>query len=276
MKFPKLRSTQWLGLAAILVFGGRLIFMLLEGPRDPDVLPSGVRISDLPTPSDAISDPFAPPAKPLEVGSQEARDMLYCSGVISAESKAKPDAPMEESLPRFTAALALANAGRAKLEAEGAVKGFGAISVDTAWGDKAGADYKDGKLAIPLPACMKIADALPPPPPDPNAPPPVDHTAQGSQAARDDLYCAGVISTEFDARKDQHPDEMSKQIAAMRALDEAGLAKLRSEGVANKDNGATFSLAHVDKAKVDHQAGKPRIAFDACMARAATVPPAPN
>jgi hypothetical protein len=276
MKFPKLRSTQWLGLGVIIVFGGRMVLMLLEGPRDPDVLPSGVRLSDLPSPSDIVSDPFVPPAEPLKAGSQEARDMLYCSGVISAESKAKPDAPMEESLPRLTAALALANAGRAKLEAEGAVQGFGAISVDMAWGEKAASDYADGKLAVSLSDCMKKAGALPPPPPDPSAPPPVDYTAQGSQAARDDLYCAGVISAEFDVRKDQHPDEMSKQIEAMRALDEAGLAKLRTEGVATQDNGATFSLAHDDKAKADRQAGKVRIPFETCMARATTVPPAPN
>ena len=272
MKFPKLRRTQWLGLAVIIVFGGRLAFMLTE-KKDPDLLPSGIRISDLPKPPEMPMPDLNPvPAEPLKVGSQEARDILYCSGVISAESKAKPDAPMEESLPRLTAALALANAGRRKLEAEGAVQGFGAIAVDTAWGEKAAADYTAGKLAIPLSDCMKTAAALPPPPPDPNAPKPEDLTLKGSQAARDDLYCAGVISAEFD-HKDQHPDEMSKQIAAMRALDEAGLAKLRAESVATEMSGAGFSLAFTAKANADYETAKLRIPFAECMKRSTTVPP---
>ena len=169
MKFPKLSRTQWLGLVVIIVFGGRMVMMLTE-KKDPDVLPSGVRLSDLPSPSASMPDLNAVPAEPLKVGSQEAKDMLYCSGVISTENKANPKAPMEEALPRLTAALALANAGRAKLESEGAVQGFGAISVDTAWGAKAAADYAEDKLAIPLATCMKMADALAPPP-DANAPP---------------------------------------------------------------------------------------------------------
>jgi hypothetical protein len=273
MKFPKLSRTQWLGLAVVIVFGGRLALMLTE-KKDPDVLPSGVRISDLPSPGDIkLPDVLAAPEKPLEVGSQEARDMLYCSGVISAENKAKPDAPMDVAIPRLTAALALANAGRTRLEAEGAAQGFGAISVDTAWGERAAEDYKAGKLAISLADCMKKAQALPPPPPDPNAPKPEDLTLKGSQAARDDLYCAGVISAEFDHRQDQHPDEMSKQIAAMRALDEAGLAKLRAEKVATVEDGAGYSLAFTAKANADYEAGKLRIPFAECMKRSTTVPP---
>lgn len=271
MKFPKLKRTQWLGLAVVIVFGGRLALMLTE-KKDPDVLPSGIRISDLPKPPEMPMPDLNPiPDKPLEVGSQDARDMLYCSGVISAENKAKPNG--DDAIKRFTAALALANAGRRQLETEGAVQGFGAIAVDSAWGDKAAADYEAGKLAISLKDCIKKADALPPTPPDPNAPKPEDLTLKGSQAAKDDLYCAGVISAEFD-HKDQHPDEMSKQIAAMRALDEAGLAKLRAESVATDQSGAGFSLAFTAKANADYEAGKLRIPFPDCMKRAATVPPA--
>lgn len=271
MKFPKLRRMQWLGLAVILVFGARMALLLTE-KKDPDVLPSGVRLSDLPSPTVSIPDPNPVPAEPLKVGSQEAKDMLYCSGVISADTKAKPSDGLD-ALPRLTAALALANAGRRKLEAEGAVQGFGAIAVDTAWGEKARADYVDGKLAIGVSDCMKKADALPPPPPDPNAPKPEDLTLKGSQAARDDLYCAGVISAEFDHNKTQPPDEMSKQIAAMRALDEAGLAKLRAEKVATVEDGAGYSLAFTAKANADYEAGKLRIAFADCMTRSTTVPP---
>src|SRR5690348_15603762 len=89
MHFPILRNrsgsmkisrTQWLGLAVVIVFGGRMIMMLME-KKDPDVLPSGVRLSDLPKlPEMPMPDLNPVPAEPLRVGSQEAKDLLYCSG----------------------------------------------------------------------------------------------------------------------------------------------------------------------------------------------------
>ena len=76
MKFPKLRRTQWLGLAVIIVFGGRLAFMLTE-KKDPDLLPSGIRISDLPKPPEMPMPDLNPvPAEPLKVGSQTWRSTL--------------------------------------------------------------------------------------------------------------------------------------------------------------------------------------------------------
>jgi hypothetical protein len=277
MKFPRLRSTQWLGLAAVIVFGGRLAFILIEGPKDLDILPSGVRLSDLPTVSvpETSFDPI--PVDPLAVGSQDAKDDLYCAGVVFAGQLESTSSLSSDGARALTAYVRLAEVGRAKLEADQSTGQSGAYAASTAWAEKARADSKAGALAISLDACLKRAEALPPPPPDPNAPAPVDNTLLGSAAARDDLYCAGVISAQFDHNKQQPPEEMSKQIAALRALDEAGLARLRAENVATIDSGATFSMPHVDKANADYNAGKLRITFAACMARAAALAPAsPN
>jgi hypothetical protein len=270
MKF-KLTSTQWIGLTVVVLFGTRLIFMLLEGPRDPDMLPSGVRLSDLPRVPEMQIDPFAP-ADPLAVGSQEAKDDLYCAGVVYLERVESADIATSDAGKNLNLYLRLGDAGRGKLIAENPGSGTGAYATASAWSQKARADKATG-YAIPLDKCLARAEALPPLPAAPALPEP-DYTAQGSQPAKDDLYCAGVISAEFDARDDQHPDEMSKQIAAMRTLDEAGLAKLRAEGVATENNGATYSLAFVAKAEADYAAKTLRIPFATCMERAAALKPA--
>lgn len=181
----KLRPTQVVGLVAIVVFGGILVTTLLKGKRDPDLLPSGVRLSDLP--SLPAPDPQFPPLD------------------LSA-----PQPP--------------------------AVSANGASTNAFSY---------------------------------PGAP---DYLNLGSQDAKDDMYCAGVISAEFDARPDQHPDEMSKQIAAQTSLDDAGTEKLIAEGAATRETGAGFTLAYSAKAHADHAANALRIPFDACMARAAALP----
>lgn len=187
----KLKPAQIVGLIAIVVFGGILVSTLLKGPRDPDLLPSGVRLSDLP--SSSVPDIQMPPLK---------------------LSPPAPVPPLDRSSP--------------------APAGSGTF------------DY-------------------------PGQP---DYLNVGSQAAKDDIYCSGVVSPEFDANPKQPPDDMSKQIEAMRALDQAGLRKLIGEGVATEQNGAGFTLAYAAKAKTDYAAKTLRIPFAACMTRAATVPPA--
>lgn len=193
----KLTSTQVVGLGAIVIFGGILVGTLMKGPRDPDMLPSGVRLSDLP---------------PLP------------------EMKVEIPAPDPSGL------------GTA-LTPPASAPGSGA----------AAASSPDATLSYP------------------GQP---DYLNVGSQAAKDDLYCAGVISAEFDALPEQHPEEMSKQIAAQIALDYAGAAKLIADGVATQDNSAGFTLAYGAKARADRAAGALRIPFATCMARAAALPKA--
>jgi hypothetical protein len=100
----------------------------------------------------------------------------------------------------------------------------------------------------------------------------IDHHALGSQAAKDDLYCGGVLSAEFDAIKaTAHPDQMSMLLRDSQALDGAGVAKLKAEGHATDSTWAGFSLAWGDKALKDYQAGTLRLSVADCTARAAAL-----
>lgn len=99
----------------------------------------------------------------------------------------------------------------------------------------------------------------------------IDYYNLGSQAAKDDLYCAGVLRAEFDAIKaDAHPDKMSILLRDGLALDEAGIAKLKAEK-AIAESGAGASLAWADKAANDHVAGALRIPVATCTQRAAAL-----
>ena len=95
-----------------------------------------------------------------------------------------------------------------------------------------------------------------------------DYDNLGSQAAKDDLYCAGVLRAEFEAIKaDAHPDRISILLRDGQALDAAGIARLKSEK-AIEDAGAGASVAWGDKAAKDHAANALRIPVAACTQRA--------
>ena len=96
----------------------------------------------------------------------------------------------------------------------------------------------------------------------------VDYDNLGSQAAKDDLYCAGVLRAEFEAIKaDAHPDRISILLRDGQALDAAGIARLKSEK-AIEDAGAGASVAWGGKAAKDHAANALRIPVAACTQRA--------
>lgn len=104
--------------------------------------------------------------------------------------------------------------------------------------------------------------------------PEVDYTVLGSQDARDDLYCGGVVSAEFDAKiKTDHPDKVAPLIEMQKNLQSAGIKKLRAEGVSKDGDWAYFTNGHDEKAKADYAAGALRIPVAACIARAAPLPP---
>jgi hypothetical protein len=157
----KLRPTQIAGLGAIVVFGGILIVTLMRGPRDPDLLPSGVRISDLPNISAPAIDTTPLPADPMAIGSQEAKDDLYCSGVVFAKQTEATGTPPEQAERERNAYAALAEGGRAKLIAEAIVKEDGAIAAGNAWAAKAREDFRAGSPRLSFEACMARAAALP-------------------------------------------------------------------------------------------------------------------
>ena len=99
-----------------------------------------------------------------------------------------------------------------------------------------------------------------------------DYLNVGSQAAKDDMYCAGVLAAEFAVRiKDSNPDLASLLLRDHEALDKAGLARLVAEGVTAEQASAGFSLAYADKAEKDHTANTLRIPVADCSARAAAL-----
>lgn len=94
----------------------------------------------------------------------------------------------------------------------------------------------------------------------------------GSQAAKDDMYCSGVLSAEFHVRiNDSHPDKASLLLRDHQALDRAGLDKLIAEGVTTEQASAGFSLAYDDKGEKDYAANALRIPVADCSARAAAL-----
>ncbi len=100
----------------------------------------------------------------------------------------------------------------------------------------------------------------------------IDHYNLGSQPAKDDLYCAGVLGAEFDAIvSTAHPDASSLLLRDMQALEAAGVAKLKAEGQADDRTSAGFMLAWADKAKKDRGADALRLSVADCTARAATL-----
>ena len=99
-----------------------------------------------------------------------------------------------------------------------------------------------------------------------------DYFNLGSQAAKDDMYCSGVLSAEFSVRiNDSHPDKASLLLRDHQALDRAGIDKLIAEGVTTEQASAGFSLAYGDKAGKDYAANTLRIPVADCSARAAAL-----
>ena len=161
----KLRPAQVVGLVALVVFGGYLAIRLLQDARDPDLLPSGVRLSDLPAPSGPA--PQRPPMElststsvdTLTVGSDTAKDDLYCSGVIFAVHRSNPEDELsEEAQARRNAVIALAEAGVTRLKIDGAATDATAASFADAHSEKAAEDFAAGKTRISFEECMARAE----------------------------------------------------------------------------------------------------------------------
>ena len=130
-------------------------------------------------------------------------------------------------------------------------------------------DLSSTNITVTAPTTVLGTDVSTPPP----ATPEKDYTVLGSQDARDDLYCGGVVGAEFDAKiKTDHPDKVAPLIELQKNLQSAGIKKLRAEGVSKGEDWAFFTLAFVDKAEADYAAGTLRIPVAACVTRAAPLP----
>jgi hypothetical protein len=106
------------------------------------------------------------------------------------------------------------------------------------------------------------------------AEPEIDYTALGSQEAKDDLYCSGVLGAEFSVKiKTDHPDKVAPLLDMQKKLDSAGIAKLRAEGVSKGEDWAYYTLAFGKKAEGDYAASALRIPVATCVERASKLPP---
>jgi hypothetical protein len=157
---PKLRPLQWVGLAAIIVFGGILIWTLMPKPA-PAIAVIAAAPAAQPPAAPEPAQP-APPAEPLAVGSQDAKDDLYCSGLIFAVHSANAHDTLSPAADKRRAdVVKLAEAGVNKLKAEGVATDATSGAIADAHSAKASEDLDRSNLRIPYETCVARADAIP-------------------------------------------------------------------------------------------------------------------
>jgi hypothetical protein len=122
-----------------------------------------------------------------------------------------------------------------------------------------------------------IAEAPPAEAPTVPPPPPADPLAVGSQDAKDDLYCAGVIfaaNPSPDSALNPTDEAVLRKAQALGImLAESGINKLVIEKAAHATHSALISDAYAAAAAKDFDANTPRISLDDCNARAKALPP---
>lgn len=135
--------------------------------RDP-VPPPGAAVAATAqaTPDSPLPPGIPPlPADLLAVGSQEARDDLYCSALIYAENPDLSDAlaPVDEALLRKAQTLGfiIGEAGINKLVEAGAVHATHARAVSDAYAAQVEKDMRAKTVRISLDDCNKRARAVP-------------------------------------------------------------------------------------------------------------------
>ena len=132
------------------------------------------------------------------------------------------------------------------------------------------------------PPADKAASAEAPPAAPPAAPieqpppPPADPLAVGSQDAKDDLYCAGLIFAENpspDGALNPTDEAVLRKAQALGIiLAESGINKIVEQKAAHATYGALIADAYTDQAAKDLAAKKPRIKLEQCYERAKAVP----
>ncbi len=101
----------------------------------------------------------------------------------------------------------------------------------------------------------------------------VDYFSPGSQAAKDDLYCAGILRAHFNpALKADGVTAASEILELSRSLAGSGITRLRSEGLATDLDWVYFDTAHGDRAEADYAASTQRISTADCTARGRALP----
>ncbi|MBI1362339.1 MAG: hypothetical protein GC155_18850 [Alphaproteobacteria bacterium] len=127
--------------------------------------------------------------------------------------------------------------------------------------------------ASPASAGTQVAQASPQPKPPSALPPPLAHPlAVGSQEAKDDLYCSGVIFAKYGPSDEplsptQEAVRMKNENLGMIIANE-GADKLLDEHAVHVTQLGALSDAYADKTAADIKAGKPRLSLETCMAKA--------
>jgi hypothetical protein len=138
-----------------------------------------------------------------------------------------------------------------------------------------------GVSACGVDKTTQAAEAAPPAKPEASVPvtpppPPADPLAVGSQDAKDDLYCAGIIyaanPSPPSALNPTDEAVLRKAQALGIILGESGINKLVIQKAAHATHGALIADAYAVQAAKDLAAGKPRISLDDCNARAKALP----
>jgi hypothetical protein len=136
-------------------------------PETPPAQPDPAGAPAAPTATASTSAPSTPPPPlpdPLAVGSQDAKDDLYCSNVIFATyAPGEVLSPTDEAVRMKNEAMGMtiAQAGADKLMAQGAARVTQLGAISDAYADKVAKDMKAGKPRLSLETCMKRAAALP-------------------------------------------------------------------------------------------------------------------
>lgn len=137
-----------------------------EKPKDAAAPAETAAATPAPAAPTAPPTPEPPPIeKPLEVGSQDAKDDLYCAGIIDASNAE----PIEDVIPIEAArimqlqslSLGLRINGNVKLMDQKVAQPAQTGAVAGAWADAAQADWDKKKPRIKLDECIKRGEAVP-------------------------------------------------------------------------------------------------------------------
>lgn len=133
----------------------------------PGVQQSTATAAAVKAPEPPVPSPPPPPLPdPLAIGSPEARDDLYCSGVLIAAFPTPMDAQVPVEQARIergqTNAIILGETGVQKLIKEGVIVSAQASQVLDAWADRAGKDFDSGKPRLSQETCSARAEAITP------------------------------------------------------------------------------------------------------------------
>ena len=168
----KLRPQQIVGLVAVIFFGSMLIWQLTQPKRDPFSVPGAMPLNTKAYDEKVIQEGFGPgavtpppaaPSKSVEelaaIGSDDAKDDLYCSGLIFALTRFTEYTDPGEAQKQRDRVIALAERGTGKLIAAGDADKSQTAAIADAHSAKAMTDYGNGEPRIKLADCEARADA---------------------------------------------------------------------------------------------------------------------